>query len=131
MKINRRQRRDARRLFRACLAAGRLDESRVRRVVARVVGSPRRGSLAVLSHFRRLVGLDRAAHQAVVQSATALAPDFAASIEANVAREYGPGVSTSFEVSPALIAGLRVKVGSDVYDGSVRAALASLEERFR
>jgi F0F1-type ATP synthase delta subunit len=29
-----------------------------------------------------------------------------------------------------LIGGLRIQVGSDVYDGSVRARLASLEQSF-
>jgi len=36
----------------------------------------------------------------------------------------------SFAHSPALIGGMRVKVGSDVYDGSVQARLATLEARF-
>jgi F-type H+-transporting ATPase subunit delta len=39
-------------------------------------------------------------------------------------------VSTSFAENPALIGGMRVRVGSDVYDGSVRTALLALEERF-
>ena len=43
---------------------------------------------------------------------------------------YGPGMSTSFAANPELIGGMRVKVGSDVYDGSVRTALLTLEERF-
>jgi F-type H+-transporting ATPase subunit delta len=130
MKTTRRTRRDARRLFRACLKGGLLDEARARIVVTRVAGARRRGSLALLSHFRRLVSLDRARHSALVQSATALPPDFRAELEAGLARTYGPGVSTSFVEDPALIAGMRVQVGSDVYDGSVRAALAALEERF-
>jgi F-type H+-transporting ATPase subunit delta len=95
-----------------------------------VAGARRRGSLALLSHFRRLVSLDRARHSAVVESATPLAADLRAQVEAGLARTYGQGVSTSFVEDPALIAGMRVKVGSDVYDGSVRAALAALEERF-
>ena len=130
MKTTRRIRRDARRLFRVCLKDGRLDEARARIVVTRVAGARRRGSVALLSHFYRLVSLDRARHSAVVESAMPLPPDFRAQVEAGVARTYGPGVSTSFAENPALIAGMRVKVGSDVYDGSVRAALAALEERF-
>jgi F-type H+-transporting ATPase subunit delta len=76
------------------------------------------------------VSLDRVRHQAVVESATPLPPDLRKSVESGVARVYGPGVSTSFADDPALIGGMRVKVGSDVYDGSVRGALLALEERF-
>ena len=130
MKTNKRQRRDARRLYRACVVGDLLDEDRARQVVERVAGARRRGSLAILSHFRRLVTLDRARHLAVVESAAPLPPDLRATVEADVVRTYGPGVSMSFADSRALIGGMRVKVGSDVYDGSVRAALAALEKRF-
>ena len=130
MRTTRRTRRAARRLYRACVVGGLLDDARARQVVDRVAGARRRGSLAFLSHFQRLVQLDRARHQAVVESATPLPPDLRASVESGVARVYGPGVSTSFADNPALIGGMRVKVGSDVYDGSVRAALLTLEERF-
>jgi len=130
MKTNRRARREARRLYRACLVDGLLDEGRVRQVAERVAGARRRGGLAILSHFQRLVTLDRDRHSAVVESATPLPPDLRTSVEAGVAKAYGHGVSTSFAQNPALIGGMRVKVGSDVYDGSVRSALLALEECF-
>jgi F-type H+-transporting ATPase subunit delta len=59
-----------------------------------------------------------------------LPPDLQASIEAGLARRYGPGLSTAFAHRPALIGGMRIQVGSDVYDGSVRAGLAALEKSF-
>jgi F0F1-type ATP synthase delta subunit len=48
---------------------------------------------------------------------------------ADVARRFGPGMETSFTENAALIGGMCLKVGSDVYDGSVRARLASIEAR--
>ena len=36
----------------------------------------------------------------------------------------------TFDQNPALIGGLRVKVGSDVYDGSIQARLKALAESF-
>ncbi len=130
MKTTRRARREARRLYRACLVDGRLDEARARQVAERVAGARRRGGLPILSHFQRLVGLDLDRHRAVVESAIPLPQDLRAGVEAGVARAYGPGMTTSFAEDPALIGGMRVKVGSDVYDGSVRTALLTLEERF-
>ncbi len=129
MTNNRRARREARRLYRACMVDGLVDEGRARRVVDAVARSRRRGSLAILSQFLRLVRLDRARHSAVVESAVPLTLDLRASVESRIASVYGPGVSTSFADNPELIGGMRVKVGSDVYDGSVRTALLTLEER--
>jgi F-type H+-transporting ATPase subunit delta len=51
-------------------------------------------------------------------------------IEAGLTRRYGPGLNTAFAHRPALIGGMRIQVGSDVYDGSVRAGLAALGKRF-
>jgi F-type H+-transporting ATPase subunit delta len=130
MKTTRRARRQARRLFRACFERGLLDEARARRAAGRVARAGRRGSLPVLSHFLRLVRLEGARHRAVVESARALPPDLRTSVEAGLARAYGPGLRTSFSEDPALIGGMRVRVASDVYDGSVQAALAALKERF-
>jgi F-type H+-transporting ATPase subunit delta len=130
MKTTKRARRDARRLYRACLSNGLLDDGRVRLVVRRIADARRRGTLAILSHFARLVRLDRARHLAVVESAAPLAPDLVATVETGVASLYGPGTSTEVVQNPALIGGMRVKIGSDVYDGTVRGALAALEERF-
>ena len=127
MQTGRRAARVARQLFRLCLVDGRLDEDRARLVVARVIETRRRGTLDILSHFERLVRLDRDRHTAEVSSAVPLPEDLRADVEASIARMYGRGFATSFTHDPALIGGMRLKVGSDVFDGSVRARLASIE----
>jgi F-type H+-transporting ATPase subunit delta len=129
MKANRKARRAARQLFRLCLVDGVLDPGRVRQVTQRIATSTRRGALPILSDFQRLVRLDRDQHTAVVESATPLADGVRGDIQAGLAHVYGPGLDASFEENPALIGGLRIKVGSDVYDGSVRTRLAALEAR--
>ena len=130
MKINKQAKREAKQLLRFCLVNGLLDENRVRNVVRHVVAGGRRDSLPILSHFMRLVKLEIAGRTATVESAAPLPPDLQASIEAGLARRYGPGLSTAFAHRPALIGGMRIQVGSDVYDGSVRAGLAALERSF-
>jgi len=130
MKSKRQQQREAKRLFRLCMANGSLDETRVRRIVDQIVAAERPGSLNVLSRFQRLVRLDREAHSARVESASSLPDDVRARIEAGLARMYGSGIVTSFAQNPALLGGVRITVGSDVYDGSIQDRLAALEERF-
>ena len=91
--------------------------------------SPRRGSLQLLSDFRRLVRLDHDRHTALVESAAPISSGLRDSIQADLTRLYGPGLVASFVDNPALIGGLRIKIGSDVYDTSVRSRLAALEAR--
>jgi F-type H+-transporting ATPase subunit delta len=121
---------EAKHLYRLCLVDGSLDENRVRQVVRRVLESRRRGSLALLSHFRRLVRLDCARHTARVESATPLPADLQMSVSSDLERVYGPKLRISFANNPGLIGGMRIKVGSDVYDSSVKARLAALERAF-
>ena len=130
MKTTKQTKREAKRLFRFCLVDGLLDAARTRQVVQRIIDAKRRGGLALLSHFQRLVRLDLARHTAQVESAMPLPEDLRASVQAGLARTYGPGISASFAHNPGLIGGMRIKVGSDVYDGSIRARLAALERGF-
>jgi F-type H+-transporting ATPase subunit delta len=130
MKTKRQAQREARRLFRLCLVEGSLDESLVRAVVQQVIDAGRPGSLGLLTRFQRLVRLDRAAHGATVESVTPLPPDVRTSIEEGLARIYGRGVETRYTANPTLLGGVRITVGSDVYDGSIHGRLAQLESRF-
>ena len=121
--------RAARRLFRVCLVDGVLDESRVRQVATRLAASGRRGALQVLSGFLRLVRLNLQQRRAMVESAAALPDDLRDSVTDELRRTYGASLEATFAVNPALVGGMRITVGSDVYDGSVRARLARLEAR--
>ena len=127
MKISKQARRDAKQLFNVCKVSGVLDESRVRQSVSAVIEKKPRGFVAILSHFQRLVKLDIERRSARVESAAAASESLQASVKANLARRYGQGLNVTFAVNPALIGGLRVQVGSDVFDGSVKARLAELE----
>jgi len=129
MRTARQTRHDARHLWRLCLVNGSLDENRARLVVEQVIESRHAGKPAVLSHFLRLLRLDRALHTARVASAAPLDAGTRAAVEEGLARRYG-AMATTFVVDPTLIAGMRLQVGSDVYDGSVKGGLAALEARF-
>jgi len=108
----------------------KVDGGRVRQVVRSVIQSKPRGYLTLLARLQRLLRLDFARHTANVESAMPLTSDVRASVEAGLKNLYGPGVNAVFAQNRDLIGGIRIKVDSDVYDGSVRAGLASLENRF-
>jgi F-type H+-transporting ATPase subunit delta len=44
-------------------------------------------------------------------------------------KKYGKDLSTEFVVKPELLGGMRVRVGSDVWDGSVRNRLERLRQQ--
>ena len=122
------RRRAARRLYRLCLVDGRLDEARVREVARGLAGSKRRGAIQVLEGLRNMVRLERDRRRASVETATVLPDDLRGTVSGNLARAYGAGLETTFSENPALIGGMRIRVGSDVYDGSVRARLAAIAD---
>jgi F-type H+-transporting ATPase subunit delta len=130
MKISKQAKREAKELFRGCLVNGGLDEQRARQMVGRVAESRPRGCLGILSHFQRLVKLELERRTASVESAAPLAPELQSGVTERLERHYGAGLTIGFSRNPSLIGGLRVKVGSDVYDGSIQARLNALEEAF-
>jgi len=122
--------RQAKELFHLCQVKGRLDEGRVHQAVERVIAGKRRGYLLLLAHFQRLLKLDCAQHTAEVESAVPLPPDLRTTVQADLEGLYGKGINVLFTHRPELIGGMRVKVGSDVYDGTVQSELTALERKF-
>ncbi len=122
--------REAKRLFRLCLHEGIVNASRVRTVVQKVLESKPRGYLALLAHFQKLLRLDDATHTAEIQSAVPLTADLEARVQTRLERMYGQSITSRFVLNSALIGGMRIKIGSDVYDGSVRHGLDLLEKSF-
>ena len=57
---------------------------------------------------------------------TPLDTDEGDGIAEDLRKKYGNDLTTEFKTNPDLIGGLRVRVGSDVWDGSVRARLQNL-----
>lgn len=130
MKVSKQARRDAKLLFRACLEDGILKDDRVKNTVQQVVDQKPRGYIQMLNHFLRLVKTDIQDRTAHIESAKSLDDTAKKSIEDLLANRYGTTLMTSFDVNPDLIGGVRIQVGSDVYDGSVRSRLQRIGESF-
>jgi F-type H+-transporting ATPase subunit delta len=128
MKLSKQARRQAKELFRASLANGLLDENRVRQAVQQLVEAKPRGYLGILTHYQRLVKLDLERRSVRIESAIPLTPEAQGSVQGNLTRRYGPGLTFAFTQNPALIGGMRIRVGSDVFDGTIQGRLAELQE---
>ncbi len=130
MKISKQAQREARQLFRGCLVSGILDEARVRLAVTLLTEMKPRGYVGILTRLHRLVKLDVARRTARVESAVPATPAQVSGIQAGLAQRYGAGLEIQYAVNPALIGGLRIQVGSDLYDGTVKTRLEKLQESF-
>jgi len=129
--MSKQAKRDAKTLFRACQVNGVLDEKRVLQAVDELLAKKPRGYSAILTHFKRLVKLDEARRTAKVESAVPLPQELQESFKESLAKRYGQGLHFIFRENPELIGGVRVQVGSDVYDGTIRAKLNQLNESFK
>ena len=130
MKITKQARRDGKRLYRGCFVDGRLDEPKVRAVVGAMVEKRPRGWLPALTHFQRLVKLELYRCTARVESVFTLDAVQQNEVKTRLEAVHGTGLNYEFVQNPALLGGLRIRVGSDVYDGSVESRLAGLEQSF-
>ena len=125
MKITKREKRDAKQLYVACLVNGRLDENRVQQVVQRVIAAGERDCQPILAYFLRLVKLDYSAAHGHHTERHRVTGRLQTIVQTDLAQRYGPGLTTNFVQRPELIGGMRIQVGCDVYDGSVRAGAGS------
>jgi F-type H+-transporting ATPase subunit delta len=130
MKISKLALREARELFRSCRVNGVTDENRVRLAVKLLLEKKPRGFMEILARLQRLVKLDLEQRAARVESATPLTPELQNEVTGEIKKKYGNGVNIAFSQNSALIGGLRIQVGSDLYDGSVKTRLEKLEQSF-
>lgn len=126
MTTPREARRIARALFRESFTDGRLDEAKVRQAMQQLAAARPRMLVAILKSFERLVRLDVERNTARVESAAELDAKLRERLAAQLQKIYGRPVAAEFRVNPALIGGVRVRIGSDVWDGSVSGRLREL-----
>jgi F-type H+-transporting ATPase subunit delta len=129
MKASKEAVRAARKLMRLSVKDGQLDLGAAQSMAKRIAEAKPRGYLGILSTFQRLLRLEVGKKHAVIESATPLDSGEGDGIADNLRRKYGEDLTTEFKTNPDLIGGLRVRVGSDVWDGSVRARLQNLANK--
>jgi F-type H+-transporting ATPase subunit delta len=130
MKISKATATNARRLFRLCMTDGRLDEDRLRLVFRRVAEEKPRDFVGILFAIKRLLHLELERRRVVVESAAELDDASRQRVADGLAATYGEGLSFEYHINPALLGGLRIRVGDDVWDGSVQGRIDRLANAF-
>ena len=129
MKISKEIRQLSRDLMRASYVNGALDRERIRSLVRAIVEKKPRNYIQLLENYRRLLRLELDKRRATIESATKLDPEAGLKIVIGLQQKYGTGLTTEFVLSPALLGGVRIRVGSDVWDSSVRNRLERLQQQ--
>jgi F-type H+-transporting ATPase subunit delta len=129
MKITKEAKRLARELFQLSLTDGRLDAAKVASWSDGLVAQKPRGYVGILREYTRLVRLELARRHAIVESAAPLDAAHAASLRLELAAKFGDGLTIEFRTRPELLGGLRIQVGSDVWDGTVFNRLHLLSQQ--
>lgn len=119
----------ARELFRLSFVDGRLDAARVSQVSQRLIAEKPRSYVQILKELARLVRLELDRRHSIIESARPLDEATAAGIAKSLKLKFGDDITTEFRTSPDLLGGLRVKLGSDVWDGSVTSRLAAFSQQ--
>jgi len=130
MKGTKQSRRLAKQLFKSCQVDSLLNADRVRKAVSLLIEQKPRGYFGILQNLQRLVKLDEASRTARVESAVALSKAQQEDIRNSLKLLKSGDVTVNFNTNPGLIGGMRVKIGDDVYDGSVKTRLTSLSDNF-
>ena len=129
MKINKETRQLAKELLRSSYVDGRLDSSRVASLVKSLIEKKPRNYIKALEAYKRLLRLEVEKRSATIETATELPPEAGEQIVANLKRKYGGDLTAKFVVTPELLGGMRIRVGSDVWDSSVRNRLHRLQQQ--
>jgi F-type H+-transporting ATPase subunit delta len=116
----------ARQLFKMSVEDGAVSAERVGGVLAYIEKHRPASPMAVLKAYRRLIAAELAKSEAVVEHAGAVNDAMLAAIAAAMSKRYGRKVAAKPRPNAALLAGLRVRVGDDVYESSIANQLAAL-----
>jgi F-type H+-transporting ATPase subunit delta len=116
----------ARQLFKLSVVDGAVSAEQVGGVLAWVEKHRPAHPLLVLRAYHRLIATESARSRVLVEHAGAISDSVLQSITTALAKKYGRALTSAAQPNPALLAGLRVRVGDDIYESSVAGQLAAL-----
>ncbi|MGZ0657280.1 F0F1 ATP synthase subunit delta [Coraliomargarita sp. W4R72] len=107
---------------------GAVSEAKVGEVLAGLKQVELRNPVATLKSYLGYLRREIALQTAVVSTPAGLSADALQAIEVKYTAIYGRPISALVQQDSSLIAGVRVRVGDDVYDASVAGRLQRLAE---
>ncbi len=129
MKINKEIRQLSREMLRASLTDGQLDRQKIGSLVDSIIRRKPRHYIDVLKNYRRLLRLESEKRSARIDTASEVDSSIRSELVANLKKKYGSDLTADFVVDPRLLGGMRIRVGSDVWDGTVRGRLERLQQQ--
>ena len=130
MKISKTAAATSRRLFGLCKTDGHFDESKLRTVIDKLITMKPRDYRAILQAIQRLTRLEIERRQVTIESAAEIDEPTRKRVVAGLSTQYGTGLEVSYKITPQLLGGLRIRVGNDVFDGSVQGRLDRFANAF-
>ena len=127
MKLNKEIRQLSRKMLQASFTDGQLDPGRIASLVDSVIAEKPRNYINVLKNYKRLLRLEVEKRHATIETASEVDPAIRSEIVSNLKSKYGDDLAAEFHVDPQLLGGMRIRVGNDVWDGSVRNRLQRLQ----
>ena len=118
----------ARQFFKLSFANGVISATQVAGVLEYIEKHRPAHSMAILKAYQRLVAAEVARGQAVVEHAGPINSVAVDAIASALAKKYGRPVTAIEKRNDALLAGLRVRLGDDLYESSIAGQLAALAE---
>ena len=119
----------ARQLLRLSFQDGKVDADRVKRFTKKIAEDKPRGYLTILNSYQHMMRLELEKKHATIESAEVLSDAIRNELKADLQKKYGDDMTIEYKETPALMGGMRVRVGSDVWDGSVKARLEALSNK--
>ncbi len=113
-------------LVQLSLVDGRVSSEQVAGVLEFLEKHPPARPQAVLQAYYKAIAIEVAKGEARIEHAGPVAPAALEAIAAALGQRYGRPVVALATPNPALLAGLRVRIGDDVYESSVAGQLAAL-----
>ena len=116
----------ARQLFTLSVVDGVVSPDRVAGVLEYVEKHKVANPVMVLKAYQRFITAELSKSAAVVEYAGEMRDATLAAIAAAMTKKYGRSVTATAKPNASLLAGMRVRVGDDVYESSIAGQLAAL-----